>query len=94
MRKRWEEYTDELYRKGLNVLDNHDGVIIHLEPNILDCEVKWALGNITMKKASGDDGIPAELFQILKDDIVKVLQLICQQIWNCTCHMRGHYLLL
>ena len=59
MRKRWEEYTDELYRKGLNVLDNHDGVIIHLEPSILDCEVKWALGNIIMNKASGDDGIPA-----------------------------------
>ena len=94
MRKRWEEYTDELYRNGLNVLDNHDGVIIHLEPRILDCEVKQTLGNIIMNKASGDGGILAELFQILKDDIVKVLHSICQQIWNCTCHMRGHYLLL
>ena len=94
MRKRWEEYTDELYRKGLNVLDNHDGVIIHLEPSILDCEVKWALGNIIMNKASGDDGIPVELFQNLKDNAVKVLCSLSQQIWNCTCHMRGHYLLL
>ena len=93
-----EEEVGRIHRwtiqKSLNVLDNHDGVIIHLEPNILDCEVKWASGNIIMNNASGDDGIPAELFQILKDDIVKVLQSICQQIWNCTCHMRGHYLLL
>ena len=73
---------------------NHNDVITHLEPDILEFEVKWALGSITTSKGSGDDGIPAELFQILKDDIVKVLQSICQQIWNCTCHMRGHYLLL
>ena len=82
IKKRWREYTEELYKKDLNDPDNHDGVISHLEPDILDCEVKWALGNITPNKASGGDGIPVELFQILKDHAVKVLQLICQQIWK------------
>ena len=81
MKKRWQEYT-ELYKKGLNDLDNHDGVIIHLEPDILECEVKWALGSMIKNKASGRDGISAELFQILKDDAVKVLHSICQQIWK------------
>ena len=69
-------------QKGLKVLDNHDGVVTHLEPDILECEVKWALGSITTNKASGGDGIPTDLFQILKDDAVKVLHSICQQIWN------------
>ena len=78
--KRWEEYTEELYKKDLHDPDNHDGVITHLEPDILECEVKWALGSITMNKASGDDGIPVELFQILEYDAVKVLHSICQQI--------------
>ena len=82
IKKRSHEYTEELYKKDLNDPDNHDGVITHLEPDILECEVKWALGCITMKKANGGDGIPAELFQILKDDAVKVLHLICQQIWK------------
>ena len=72
--KGWQEYTEGLYKKDLHNPDNHDGVITHLEPDILECEVKWALGNITVKKASGGDGIPVELFQILKDDAVKVLQ--------------------
>ena len=72
-KKRWQEYTEELYKKGLNDPDNQDGVVTHLEPDILDCEVKWALGNITTNKASGDDGIPVELFQILIDDAMKVL---------------------
>ena len=80
--KRWQEYTEELYRKDLHDPDNHDGVITHLEPDILESKVKWALGSITTNKASGDDGIPVELFQILKDDAVKVLHLICQQIWK------------
>ena len=84
IRKRWQEYTEELYKKGLYDPDNHDGVITHLEPDILECEVKWALGSITMNKASGGDGIPVELFQILKDDAVKVLHLIYQQI--CKTH--------
>ena len=75
IKKRWQEYTEELYKKDLHDSDNHDGVITHLEPDILECEVKWALGSITTNKASGDDGIPAELFQILKDNAVKVLQL-------------------
>ena len=75
-----EEYREELNRKDLHDPDNHDGVITHPEPDILECEVKWALGSITMNKSSGDDGIPAELFQILKDDAVKVLHSICQQI--------------
>ena len=80
--KRWQEYTEELYKKHLQDSDNHDGVITHLEPDILECEVKWALGIITMNKASGGDGIPVELFQILKDDAVNVLHSICQQIWK------------
>ena len=82
IKKRWQEYTEELYRKDLHDPDNHDGVITHLEPDILECEVKWALGSITTNKASGGDGIPVELFQILKDDAVKVLNSICQQIWK------------
>ena len=80
IKKRWQEYTEELYKKDLHVPDNHDSVIIHLEPDILECEVKWALGSITTNKASGGDGIPVELFQILKDDAMKVLLSICQQI--------------
>ena len=80
--KRWQEYTEELYRKELNHPDNHDGVITSLEPDILECEVKWALGSITTNKANGSDGIPVELFQILKVDAVKVLHSICQQIWK------------
>ena len=82
IKKRWQEYTEELYRKDLHTPDNHDGVITHLEPDIIDCEVKWVLGSITMNKASGGDPIPAELFQVLKDDSVKVLHSICQQIWK------------
>ena len=82
IKKRCQEYTEELYKKDFHSPDNHDSVIIHLEPNILDCEVKWALESITMNKASGDDGIPVELFQILKDDAVKVLHSICQHIWK------------
>ena len=82
IKKRWQEYTEELYKKDLHDPDNHHGVITHLEPDILACQVKWALGSITMNKASGGDGIPAELFQILKDDTVRVLHLICQQIWK------------
>ena len=81
-KKRWQECTEELYKKDLHDLDNHDGVITHLEPDILECEVKWALEDITTNKASGGDGIPFELFQILKDDAVKVLHPICQQIWK------------
>ena len=81
-KKRWQEYTEELYRKDLHGPYNHDGVITHLEPDILECEVKWALGCITMNKASGGDGIPVELFQILKDDAVNVLHSTCQQIWK------------
>ena len=80
IKKRWQEYTEELYKKGLHDPYNHNGVIIHLEPDILVCEVKLALGSITMNKTSGGDGIPAELFQILKDNAVKVLHSICQQI--------------
>jgi len=82
IKKRWQEYTEKLHKKDLQDPDNHEGVIIHLEPDILECEVKWALESITMKKASGGDGIPVELFQILKDDAVKVLHSICQQIEN------------
>ena len=78
---RWQEYT-ELYKNDLNNLDNHNGMITHLEPDILEFKVKWALGSITMNKARGDDGIPVELLQILKDDAVKVLHSICQQIWK------------
>ena len=80
--KRWQEYTGELYRKDLQDIDNHNGVITHLEPDILECKVKWVLGSITTDKASGGDGTPAGLFQILKDDAVKVLHSICQQIWK------------
>ena len=78
IKKRWQEYTEELYKKDLHNPDNHDGVITHLEPDILECEVKWALGSITTNKASGGDGIPVELFQILKDDAVEVLHSVCQ----------------
>ena len=81
IKKRWQEYTEELYKKDLHDQDDHDGVITHLEPDILECEVKWALESITMNKASGGDRIPVELFQILKD-AVKVLHSICQQIWK------------
>ena len=82
IKKKWQEYTEELHKKYLHNPDNHDGVTTHLEPDILECEVKWALESITMNKASGDDGIPVKLFQILKDDAVKVLHSICQQIWK------------
>ena len=82
IKKRWWEYTEELYKKDLHNPDNHNGEITHLEPDILECEVKWALESITMNKASGGDGIPVELFQILKDDAVKVLHSICQQMWK------------
>ena len=82
IKKRWQESTEELYKKYLHDPDNLTGVITHLEPDILECEVKWALGSVTMNKASGGDGIPVELFQILKDDAVKVLHPICQQIWK------------
>ena len=82
IQKRWQEYTEELYKKDLHNPDNHNGVIINLEPDILECEVKWALGRITTNKASGGDGIPVELFQILKGDAMKLLHSICQQIWK------------
>ena len=82
IKKRWQEYTEELYKKDLHDPNNHDDVIYHQEPNILECEVKWALGSITTNKASGGDGIPVELFQILKDDAVKGLHSICQHIWK------------
>ena len=81
-KKRWQEYMEELYKKDLHDPDNHDGVITHLEPDILACEVKWALESIAMNKASGGNGIPVELFPILKDDAVKVLHSICQHIWE------------
>ena len=82
IKKRWQEYTEELYKTELHDPDNHDAVITHLELDILECDVKWALGSITMNKASGGDGIPVELFQILKDDAVKVLHSMCHQIWK------------
>ena len=82
IKKRWQQYTEDLYKKDLNDPNNDNGVIIHLEPDILECEVRWALGSITMNKASGGDGIPVKLLQILKDDAVKVLHSICQQIWK------------
>ena len=82
IKKRWQEYTKEPYKKDPHDPDNHDGVITHLEPDILECEVKWVLGSITTNKASGSNGIPGELFQILEDDAVKVLHSICQQIWK------------
>ena len=91
IKKRWQKYTiqQEIYKKDLHDPDNHDGVITHLEPDILECEVKWALVSITISKASGGDGIPAELFQILKDDVVKVLHSICQQLWNTQQWQQG-----
>ena len=82
IKKRWQEYTEEIYKKDLHDPDNHNRVITNLEPDILESKVKWALGSITMNKASGGDGIPAELFQILKDDAVKVLHSICQHMWK------------
>ena len=82
IKKTWQEYIEELNKKDLHDPDNHDGVITHLEPDILECEVKWASGSITVNKASGGNGIPVELFQILKDDAVKVLHSICQHIWE------------
>ena len=82
IKKMWWEYPEELYKKQLHHPDNHDGVITYLEPDILECEVKWALESITMNKASGGDGIPVELFQFLKDNAVKVMDSICQQIWK------------
>ena len=82
MKKRWQEYTEELYKKNLHDPDNHDSMITHLEPDILECKIRWTLRSIIMNKASGVDGIPVELFQILKDDAVKVLHSICQQIWK------------
>ena len=92
IKKRWQEYIEELYRKDLHDPDNHDGVITDLEPDILECKVKWALGRITMNKASGGDGIPVELFQILKGDAVKAFHSICQQIWK-TQQWPQHHLL-
>ena len=89
-KKMWQEYTEELYKKDLHNPDNHNGVTTHLELDILECEVKWALGSITINKATGGDEIPAELFQVLKDDAVKVLHSICQQIWKpCSVHRTG-----
>ena len=82
IKKRWQEYMEELYKKDLHDLDNHDGVITHQEPDVMECEVKWALGSITMNKDSEGDGIPVELFQILKDDAVKVVHSICQNLEN------------
>ena len=82
IKKKWQQYTEELYKKDLHDPDNHDGVITYLGPDILECEVKWALGSITVNKASGGDRILAKLFQILKDEAVKVLRSICQQIWK------------
>ena len=82
IKKRWQEYTDELYKKDLHDSDNHDGVITHLEPDTLGCEVKWALGSITMNKASGGDGTPVDLFEILNDDAMKMMHSICHQIWK------------
>ena len=85
---KWQEYTEELYKNDLHDPDNHDGMITHLESDILECEVKWTFGGITTNKAGGGDGIPAELFQILKDDAVKVLHSICQQIWKISSGQR------
>ena len=90
IKKRQQEYTEELYKKELHDPDNHDGVITHLEPDILECEVKWTLESVPTNKASGGDGIPVELFHIPKDDSVKVLHSICQQIWKTQqCHWTG-----
>ena len=82
IKKRWQEYTEKFQKKGLNDLDNHHGVVIHLEPDIPKCEVKWVFGGITTNKPSGVDGIPSEIFQVLKDDPVEMLHSICQQIWK------------
>ena len=82
IKKRWQEYTEELYKKDIHDQNNHDGMITHLEPDILECEVKWAIESITTNKACGGDGIPVELFQILKEDVVKVLHSTCQEIWK------------
>ena len=82
IKKRWQQYTEELYKNGFHDPDNQDGVITHLEPDILESEVQWALGSITTNKSSGSDGLPAELFQILKDDAMKVLHSVCPQIWK------------
>ena len=87
IKKRWQDYTKELYKKDLHDPDNHNGVITNLESDMLECEVKWALGSIIMNKASGGDGISVELFQILKDDAVKVLHSICQHIWKFMIHV-------
>ena len=87
--KRWQEYTEELYKRDLHDPDNNDGVITHLEPDIQECKVKWALGGITMNKASGGEGIPVELAQILKDDAVKMLHSICQQTWKAQQWLQG-----
>ena len=92
IKKRWKESTEELYKKDLHDPDNHNGVTIHLEPDILEYEVKWALGTITTNKASGGDGIPVELFQTLKDNVVKVLHSICQQIWKISSGHRTAFL--
>ena len=91
IKKRWQEYTEELYKKDLHDPDNHNGVITDIEPDILECEVKWALESITTNKASGGDGIPVELFQILKDDVVKVLYSMCQQIWKTQQWPQDYY---
>ena len=88
IKKRWEEYIEELHKKDLNDPDNHNGAITYLEPNILECEIKWALGSITTNKANGGDGIPVELFQVLRSDAVKVLHSICQQFGKLTCGYR------
>ena len=88
-KKRWQEYTEEPYKKDLHDPDNRDGVITHLEPDIPECKVKWALESISAYKASGGDGIPVELFEILKDDAVKVLPSVCQQIWKLSCGHRN-----
>ena len=87
--KRWQEYTKELHKKDLNDPDNHNGVITHLQPDIQECELKWALGSVTKNKACGGDGIPAELFQVIKDDAVKVVYSICQQIWKTQQWLHG-----
>ena len=89
IKKRWQEYTETLYKKGLCDLDSHNAEVTPLEPNILECEVKWALGSVAINKASGGDGLPAELFQILKDDAVKVLLSRCQQIWKTQIQKRS-----
>ena len=89
IKKRWQEYTEEPYKRYFHDLDNHDDVVTHLEPDILECEVNWALGSITMSKANGGDGISVEIFQILKDDAMKVLHSICQQIWKTQQRPQG-----